>query len=380
MQVVGSRIAAASGGKKAGDGMKILQRYVLQELWLPFFLSFITLNFIFMAGYLARAANFIIGRGIPILDTLYVLLLALPEMISYTMPTSILTTVLVVFGSLSQNNEIRAVKASGIQPLQVMMPAFLVGLALSFLMFIFNDQIATNAGFQFRRTAKKMLIKHPGAVIEPGRFVKLSDTVILLAKKVQGNQMEDIIAYENEATDKPIRTVIAERGEIFSRNNNTELEIKLYEGSISDAENSSVQSIQFKTYEFPTLGQEDIRKMKKKMRDLSLAELLLKVSQPALPVQEKREIWSAFHNRIAFSFGSFIFVFMGIPIAILVQRGEIILSFAISMAAASLYYIFFVGAKSVSIQGILPPFISYWIPNLLLLGLGARLLRRSLLT
>lgn len=360
--------------------MKILQRYILEELWLPFILSFVTLNFIFMAGYLVRAANFIIGRGIPLFDTLYVLVLALPEMVSYTMPTSILTAVLIVFGSLSQNNEIRAMKASGVQPLQVMMPAFLVGLALSFLMFLFNDQIATNAGFQFRRATKKMLIKHPAAVIEPGRFVKLNDAVILLAKKVDGNHMQDIIAYENEGTHKPIRTVIAARGEILSRNNNTELEIKLYDGSISDAENSIVQSIQFKTYEFPTLGQEDIRKMKKKMRDLSLAELLLKISESVLPLAERREIWSAFHNRIAFSFGSFIFVFLGIPIAVLVQRGEIILSFAISMAAASLYYILFVGAKSVSIQGLLPSYISYWIPNLLLLGFGGYLLRRSLLT
>src|SRR3989338_6497313 len=97
--------------------MKILQRYVLQELWLPFLLSFLTLSFIFMAGYLVKAANLIIGRGIPLWDTLYVLFLAVPEMVSYTAPTSILTAVMIVFGNLSQNNEIRAMKASGINPL-----------------------------------------------------------------------------------------------------------------------------------------------------------------------------------------------------------------------------------------------------------------------
>ena len=89
--------------------MKILQHYVFRELLLPFCLCFLTLNFIFMAGYLVRAANFIIGRGIPLIDTLYVLVLALPEMIGYTMPMSILTAVLIVFGNFSQNNEIRAI-------------------------------------------------------------------------------------------------------------------------------------------------------------------------------------------------------------------------------------------------------------------------------
>jgi lipopolysaccharide export system permease protein len=360
--------------------MKILQKYVARELWLPFALCFFTLNFIFMAAYLVRAANFIIGRGVPLLDTLWVLILALPEMVSYTAPTSLLTAVLIVFGGLSQNNEIRAMKASGIHPIQIMTPAFLVGLVLSFVMFVFNDQITTNASFEVRRVTKKILIKHPAAIIEPGRFVKLNDSVIFLAKELKGNHMRDIVAYENEGSNKPIRTIIAERGEIVKSKDNSELQIRLYDGSVSDAEDSSVQSIQFKTYEFPTVGQEDIRQMQKKMRDLSLAELAIRSRQPGIEKSDRRQIWTAFHQRIAFAFGSFIFVLVGIPIAILVQRGEIVLSFAISMAAASLYYVLFVGAKTISMSGIIPAMIVFWLPNLLLMALGVYLLKRSLLT
>ena len=357
--------------------MKILQRYVLQELWMPFLLSFGTLSFIFMAGYLVRAANFIIGRGIPLFDTLYVLLLALPEMISYTAPTSVLTAVLIVFGGLSQNNEIRGMKASGVYPVHIMVPAFLVSLALSFVMFVFNDQIATNASFEIRRTTKQMLIKHPAALIEPGRFVKLSDTIVFLAKKRNGNQMRDVVAYETESEDKPIRTIVAERGEITSDKEHGELKIRLYDGSVSDSEDASVQSIQFKTYEFPTLGQEDIRQMRKKPRDLSLAELLMKAGS-SKSGRDKNEAWSWFHQRIAFSFGCFIFAFIGVPIAILVRRGEMVLSFGISMAATSVYYILFVGAKTLALQMYTPPIIAYWIPNLLFFAFGFKLLRRSL--
>ncbi len=359
--------------------MKILQRYILNELWLPFLLSFVTLNFIFMAGYLVKAANLIIGRGIPLLDTLYVLLLALPEMISYTAPTSILTAVLIVFGGLSQNNEIRAMKASGIHPRMIMVPAFLMGLVLSFVMFVFNDQVATNADFQMRKTTKKMLIKHPSALIDPGRFVKLSDTIVFLTKTLDGNQMRDIIAYENEGTEKPIRTIMAERGEIVSKPNKSELAIRLYDGSVSDSEDQSVQSIQFKTYEFPTLGQEDINAMRKKTRNRTLAELLLSAGEKDVSKDDLHEIWGWFHQRIAFAFGSFIFVFLGIPIAILVRRGEIVLSFGIAMMAASAYYILFVGAKTLAVEGIVPAVLAFWAPNILLFGVGMKLLKRSVI-
>jgi lipopolysaccharide export LptBFGC system permease protein LptF len=340
----------------------------------------VTLNFIFMAGYLVRAANFIIGRGVPMVDTLYVLMLAMPGMIGYIVPTSILTAVLIVFGNLSQNNELRAIKASGIHLLQILMPVFLIGLALSFGMFVFNDQVTSNAGFQLRRTTKQMLVKHPKALIEPGRFIKLSDTVIFMTKGLQENEMKEIVAYEVEKSDKPIRTIIAERGEIATKKESGEVEIRLYDGSISDAQEKGVHTIQFKTYIFPPLGQEDIRRMEKKMRDLTLAEMLIRLNIPDISKQNRRELWTAFHQRISFACGSFIFVFIGIPIAVLVRRGEIVLSFGIAMAAASLYYILFVGAKTLSVQGVLPPFLASWAPNILLLALGSHLLKRSLAT
>lgn len=360
--------------------MKIIRKYVFRELFLPFLLSLLTLSFIFMAGYLVKVANFIIGRGVPLLDTLYVILLAFPKMLSFTVPMSLLTAVMIVFGNLSQNNEIRAFKASGIHPYHVMMPAFIVGILFSFIMFVFNDQVATEAGFQLRKTTKKLLIKHPKALIEPGRFVKLNDQVIFLAKELDGDIMRDIVAYEVGESDEPIKTIIAERGEIVSLPEKSAMQIKLYNGSVSDAKSKGVQSIQFESYEFPSFGQEDIQKMEKKMKDYTLAELLVKLREPGVPREEEARLWTAFYDRIAFAFGSFIFVFVGVPVAILVKRGEVVVSFAISMAAASLYYVLFVGAKTVAMRDVIPASIALWIPDLLLFVLGLYLLRRTVNT
>lgn len=357
--------------------MKIIQRYIFRELMLPFALSVLTLSFIFMAGYMVKAANFIIGRGVPLFDTLYVLMLALPDMVSYTVPMSLLISVMVVFGNLSQYNEIRAFKASGVHPYQIMIPAFILGILLSLGMFVFNDQVTTEAGFALRKTTKQLLVKHPKALVEPGRFVKLNDQVIFLTKEVVGDKLRDIVAYEVGEGEEPIRTIIAESGEIITLPDQSAMQIKLYNGSVSDAKTKAVQSIQFQTYEFPAYGQEDIRNMKKKMRDFTLAELLVKKGNQEIHASDLTRFWTAFHERIAFSIGSFIFVFIGVPIAILVRRGEIVLSFAISMAAASLYYILFVGAKTLSIRGYLPAPVALWLPNVLLLALGTKLLRKS---
>ncbi|HTL46509.1 MAG TPA: LptF/LptG family permease [Verrucomicrobiae bacterium] len=358
--------------------MKIIQKYILRELWLPFLVCLLTLNFIFMAGYLVRAANFIIGRGVPLTETLYVLALAMPDMLGYTAPMSLLTAVMIVFGNLSQGNEIRAFKASGIHPYQVMLPAFLAGLMLSFFMFVFNDQVSTEAGFQLRRTTKQLLIAHPKALIEPGRFVKLNDQVTFFAKEMKDDKMKDIVAYEVGPTEEPVRTIIAESGEILSLPEQSAMQVRLYNGSISDAKSEGVQSIQFETYEFPSFGQEDIRKMKKKIYDHNLADLWVQYQRNEISPGDTTRFWTAFHNRIAFSFGSLIFVILGVPIAILVRRGEVVVSFAISMAAACIYYILFVGAKSLAIRGVLPAYAALWLPNIGLTIVGFKLIKKSI--
>ena len=366
--------------------MKILQRYVLKELFLPCALCFAVLSFIFMAGYFVKAADMIIGRGIPFMQTLYILLLIMPSILGYTAPMSLLTGVLIVFGSFSQHNEFRAMKASGVHPLKFMMPPLILGFALSLLMFVFNDQIGPPARYELRRVTKRMIMQHPMALIEPGRFVRISNDILFLAKRVEGSEMKDIVAHEGVDSENPVRTIVAEHGRIQMDPNTGQLEVLLYDGSVSESQDKGVQSVQFKTYKFPALEEADIRKLEKKKKDMTLAELLVEISEILVDLsgntdkKGQRELWTVFHQRIAFSFGSLVFVFLGIPTASIVKRGEVVVSFGITMALASVYYIFFAIAQAIASHGILPPVISLWLPNILLIGLGMILLRKAILS
>ena len=359
--------------------MKLLQRYILKELILPCVLCFAVLYFIFLATYLVKMANLIIGRGVSLADTLYVLLLYLPSVIGWVVPMSLLTGVLLVFGSFSQHNELRAMKAAGVHPLKYMIPPLIVGLGLSVLMFVFNDQVGPSAAYELRQVRKKMIMKHPMALIEPGRFVPIGNDILFLAKKVEGNLMKDIVAHQGLDSDKPVRTIVAESGEILMDPDTGQLEVNLYDGSVSESQDKGIQSVQFKTYKFPALNENDVQKMNKKKKDMTLAEILVDASEK-IGKKERRELWTVFHQRIAFSFAAFVFVFVGIPTATLVRRGEVVISFGISLIAVMVYYILFAIAHAISTRGGLPPVISLWLPNILLLGIGTWLFRKSILS
>lgn len=366
--------------------MKILQRYVLKELLLPCLLCFAVLCFIFMASNLVKMADMIIGRGVPFTQTLYILALVFPTAVSWAAPMSLLTGVLIVFGSFSQHNEFRAMKASGVHPLKFMMPPLLLGLALSMVMFVFNDQIGPAARFEFRKATKKMIMKHPMALIEPGRFVKISSNILFLAKRVKGNEMKDIVAHEGVDSENPVRTIVAESGKIAMDPDTGQLEVQLFNGSVSESQDKGIQSVQFKTYKFPTMDEDDIRKMGKKKKDMTLAELLVEITELLtnftgdVDTKDLRGLWVTFHQRIAFSCASLVFMFIGIPIASIIKRGEVVISFGISMAAMGVYYILFAIAQAFASRGILPPMISLWLPNIILIGIGTVLLRKAILS
>lgn len=366
--------------------MKILQRYVLKELLMPCLLCFAVLSFIFLAANLVKMADMIIGRGVPFTQTMYILLLVMPTAVSWAAPMSLLTGVLIVFGSFSQHNEFRAMKASGVHPLKFMMPPLVLGLGLSMVMFVFNDQVSPAARFEFRKATKKIIMQHPMAMIEPGRFVRISSSILFLAKRVENNLMKDIVAHEGVDSDNPVRTIVAESGKIVMDPNTGRLEVQLFNGSVSESQDKGIQSVQFKTYKFPTLDEDDIRKMGKKKKDMTLAELLVEISELLADLmgnvdkKDLRGLWVTFHQRIAFSFAPLVFMFIGIPIASIVKRGEVVISFGISMAAMGVYYILFAVAQTLASRGILPPVISLWFPNIILIGIGTVFLRKAILS
>jgi len=191
--------------------------------------------------------------------------------------------------------------------------------------------------------------------------------------------MKDIVAHEGVDSENPVRTIVAESGKIMMDSGTGQLEVQLFNGSVSESQNKGIQSVQFKTYKFPTMNENDIRNMGKKKKDMTLAEILVDVSEKT-GKKERRDLWTVFHQRIAFAFGSLMFVFIGIPIATIVKRGEVVISFGISMAATSVYYILFAIAQTLASRGVLPPMISLWLPNILLIGVGMILLRKAVLS
>src|SRR2546421_11571747 len=103
----------------------ILHRMIFGELVRVFALALVTLTGLFLlAGLVAEATQ----RGLAPSQVLTVIPLLIPNTLPYTIPATVLFATCVVYGRLSHDNEVTAVKAAGghLGPLGA--PSVLLGL------------------------------------------------------------------------------------------------------------------------------------------------------------------------------------------------------------------------------------------------------------
>ena len=106
----------------------ILHRMILWELTKVFLMSLIGITgILLMAGIVAEASQ----QGLGPTQILAAIPLLVPSTLPYTIPATTLFATCVVYGRLSADNEILAVRAAGVNLLAVVWPGLLLGLVMS---------------------------------------------------------------------------------------------------------------------------------------------------------------------------------------------------------------------------------------------------------
>lgn len=362
--------------------MHILRRYCFQELISPFLMSLFLVTFIFMVGNLFDLADLLVNKGVSLFDVLKLIFLMIPSLLGFILPTAVLTSILLVFGGFAQNNEINAMKASGVNLLRLVLPIVTVGFLLSFLSLFLIDQIQPRSDYQSRQLIRELVVKRPVAYLEAGRFIKDFQGYTFWVNKISGNRLEGVTIFQHEE-GKPTRTIIAEWGEVLSNSDQKALSIKLHNGT-SDEPNPDDPSVLYKlNFETFVLSNITIGKQRggvmKKEKEMTIDELLyqLKNSDEVKNFPKKRrETESEIHKKISFSFATIVFVLIGFPVAIITRRGEALISFSFAMVVVAVYYVLFVWGRMMAINGYLPPWIALWLPNFILLAVSFFLIRR----
>lgn len=245
--------------------LKILPRYIIREHIGPFFLALIVINSIFVLNILFRDLGKFLSKGIAFNIILEFLFLNLAWMIALSVPMAVLTCTIMAFGRLSAENEITAIKASGISLYQILPPLLILSALLTGGLIWFNNHVLPDFNHQARLLALDIARKKPMIDLDAGVIYKEIPNYSILVQKIQEeppsfsvlapdieepssvSTVENIII-DDQTESNVIKTIVAERGELRFGRQTGILQITLYDGELQEVNIQNPES--FKRLDF----------------------------------------------------------------------------------------------------------------------------------
>ena len=349
--------------------MKVIRNHILRESIIPFLLSLGVLTCIFLLGNLLQLANLIINKGVAPSSIGKVFLLYIPVLLGYTLPIACLVSVIMTFSRMSVDNEIVALRSSGMHLSKILFPLIFVGLIMSLISIILNERIIPYAHYEQKKLLKNLSVNNPTALLEAGVFIHSFNEDIIFIHKIEGNQLYNITIYQPQPNG-PTRTIIARRGEFTPVPGKDQIKLKLIEGT-SDEPNlekpDNFFKLNFQNY-FMTLDFSNAQKeVVKKPRGMTLKELRTEMGNlKNFKIDDISRLETEYYRKITWSFSPLVFILLGFPIAVITHRREKSANIVLAIICAVSYYLLSLGCEALSIQKVTSPLIAMWVPNITL--------------
>jgi lipopolysaccharide export system permease protein len=212
-------------------GVWIGSRYIYRELLFPFFFSIGAVTFVLLLNFLIKSVDRLLGKGLSFRVIFEFLYLNLAWIIAMSVPMAVLVAALMSYGRLAEDNEITAMRSSGISFLTILGPGIVFGTVVAVLMVFFHNNVLPDFNHKARLLTGDIYRKRPGLNIEPGYFMEDIPDYSIYVKEKSGDHLRKITIYSKDSQTVQT-TIYADSGYVVV-DGNTVL-FTLYNGEIHE--------------------------------------------------------------------------------------------------------------------------------------------------
>lgn len=373
--------------------MRILQFYLLRQTLATLGMSVAVFTFIMLlANVLKSVLGLLIGQHVGLMVVGHSILLLIPYVLAYSLPIGMLTAMLLVMGQFSADNELMAARANGISLAALTSP--ILGLSLLFcgLCAYINLELAPKCRAEFKALIFQMASQGFFSMIPEGTYIQSIPGVIFYAGTVNpgtsDNEMllEDVMYYET-SDGRKIQDIRAPEARLTLDREANNMTLRFFNATYMMPDSSmnpaasavapdkatrffvaTIAEIsvdlplpEVQAFKGPKIRELTFRQLRAKERELLTANL-----EPAdlMPIRVHLQ------SQLAFSFASFGFTLVGIPLGIRTHRRETSAGMAIAIVLMLVYNGFFILGQGWQTEPQLYPHLIVWLPNFLFQSLG----------
>jgi lipopolysaccharide export system permease protein len=392
----------------------ILHRTIFFELVKVFVLSLIGITgIIVMAAIVVEASQ----RGYGPAQILEAIPLLVPSMMPFIIPPTTLFTSCVVYGRLSHDNEIIAIKAAGINVLHVIWPGIFLGAVMSVATFGLFIHLIPYTHLLLRTAIASDVEEFLYTMLKRDRQIRrrpdLKISYEMWCEQVQGRQLKNAIFKKRDDQGRYDAVAKARDADLRVDMNKRLVVIRMRHGTLLNQSGDRVHfedkdfSVPLPTFDKQLLGTRDMTwqellddrqaTLADKDERRATMDQIKKDNGGRVPVnadhqvqealqnlqkaeQKLRNLETEIHMRPAQSFGCLFFVLVGCPVGIWFSRSDYLSAFiSCFLPIVFLYYPLQLCATNLAKDGKLYPVLALWLANLAMgiiaLGLFRRLLK-----
>jgi lipopolysaccharide export system permease protein len=206
-------------------------RYIYRELLFPFFFSISVVTFVLLSNFLFKSVDRLLGKGLQFGVIFEFLYLNLAWIVAMSIPMAVLVAALMAYGRLAEDNEITAMRASGISFVNILGPGVVFGLLVTVFMIYFHNNILPDFNHKARLLSGDIYRKRPGLNIEPGYFMDDIPDYSIYVRERKGDQLRNLTIY-NKDSQSIQTTIYADSG--FVRVDGNTVLFTLFSGEIHE--------------------------------------------------------------------------------------------------------------------------------------------------
>jgi lipopolysaccharide export system permease protein len=193
-----------------------LERYIVRNYIGPFLFSLSMITFVFVMDFIRRYIDLFLNKGVEFHIVLQTFILSLGYMFALIIPMAVLPATLMTFGNLAGENEITAMKASGISLYRMMLPGVVMASLLTVGMILYNNHVLPESNHRLANLLSDIYKKQPTVEIKENVFIDAFDgyKIFVRSKDDKTGVVGDVRIFEYDAHGALVKTVSAETGRL----------------------------------------------------------------------------------------------------------------------------------------------------------------------
>jgi lipopolysaccharide export system permease protein len=375
--------------------MKLIDRYVGWQVFTTTVFAVAILSVVLVLGNVFKQLlELLVNSNAPLDLIVSFVAYILPFSLTFTIPWGFLTAVLLVFGKMSAENELIALRTSGVSIGRICAPVLFLALVCVGLCLWINVEVAPRAQVKMKDALYEIVTNNPLAMFASDKVIEEFPGQKIYVERSRGSKLENLHVYQMDDEDDAMQVIFARRGRLEADRARKQLLLHISEGRLEQrnaeapGEYRKIARATMDEATFAISLSELYEKNKKRkgMSSMTVGELLdrldagdgttLSARDAKTLAAQRSSAKTEIQKRFSFSLASLAFALIAVPLAITAHRKETSIGFLLSLVVAFVYFLFIIVADTVKERPEFRPEWLVWLPNVFFIALGLGMFSR----